>query len=129
MVALSVGDVVAIKCWWGEHWGIAAIRDGLWTLISNRGIKGLVTEEPLADVAGNSQCRIVERADPSLASVVVARARAKIGTRYDFWQWNCQDLVYWAFGQSPQSPQRDALVGVLSIAGLAILVGGMAKSG
>ncbi len=56
------------------------------------------------------------------AYFIVQRARSMIGTRYDFWRWNCQDLVYWALGLQPQSPQRAAVAGVLAIAALGFMM-------
>ena len=122
MVSLNVGDVVAIKCWWGEHWGIVGVSNGRLTLISNRGLKGAVTEEPVEDVIGSAEWNLVGLSRRLPAAIVVARARSKIGTAYDFWSWNCQDLVYWALGLQPQSPQRDAVVSLLTLAGVSVLL-------
>jgi hypothetical protein len=130
MVSPYLGCVVAVKTWWGEHWGIVGIRDGHWTLISNRGIRRGVTEERLEDVVGPAEWRIVEDLGVSVpANVIVARARSLIGSRYDFWKWNCQDFVYWACGLQPQSPQRAAVVGVLGLASVSLLLAVAAKRG
>ena len=129
MVALNVGDLVAIKCWWGEHWGVVAHRDGQWTLVSNRGAKGMVTEEPLHEVVGAAEWRIVRNAAPLTAFLVVARARSKIGTPYNFWNWNCEDFVHWALGLEPKSPQRNEVVGVLTLACMAVLLGVASRRG
>ena len=130
MVPVIPGSVVAIKCWWGEHWGIvAADAFGRTTIISNRGLKGGVTEELWHEVVGDGQWRIVDNLAVELAAYfIVMRARAKIGTPYDFWTWNCQHLVYWALGLKPQSPQRDAAA-LLSVAGLVIFLGMAGKRG
>jgi hypothetical protein len=130
MIPVIPGSVVAIKCWWGEHWGVVAGDYGRPTVISNRGMKEGVTEEPWEDVVGTAEWRIVDTLATALpAYLVVARARSKIGTRYDFWSWNCQDHVFWALGQQPQSPQRDGVVGVLGLACLFLVFGMAGKRG
>src|SRR5260221_14090337 len=100
MIYVNLGSVVAIKCWWGEHWGIvAADSSGRPTIISNRRLRGGVTEELWNDVVGDEEWRIVSELVTSLpAYLVIDRVRSRIGSRYDFWKWNCQDLVYWARG-------------------------------
>jgi hypothetical protein len=130
MVQLIPGSVVAIKCWWGEHWGIVAGDYGRLTIISNRGLKDGVTEEPWEDVVGNADCRIVDNIATLLpAYLVIARARSMIGTRYNFWTWNCEHHVYWALGQRPQSPQRDAVASLLSVTCLVVVMGMTGKRG
>jgi hypothetical protein len=129
MIAPIPGSVVAIKCWWGEHWGIVAGELGWLTIISNRGVTGCVTEELWDDVVGTAEWRVAEELTTGLSAYsVIGRARSRLGTRYDFWSWNCQDLVYWALGSKPQSPQRDLLVGALSLAGIAVLLGSTTKA-
>jgi len=123
MVPLKPGDVVAVSLWLGEHWGIVAVKNDRLTLISNRGLVGAVTEEPIEAVIGSSQWRVVAFTFHLPPSIVVARARSKIGTRYDFWEWNCQDFVYWALGLEPQSPQRAVVVGLLTVIGIGVLLG------
>lgn len=121
MLYVNVGSVIAIKQWWGEHWGIAASDPfGRTTIVSNRGFRGSVTEEPWQDVVGDAEYRIVPFASHLPAHLIIERARSRIGTRYDFWRWNCQDLVYWALGFDPQSPQREAVKAMLAIVFLGV---------
>lgn len=124
MIYVSLGSVVAIKCWWGEHWGIvAADLYGRPTIISNRGPKGGVTEELWSEVVGAADWRTVTEPVTDLpAYLVIDRARSRIGSRYDFWKWNCQDLVYWTLGLPPQSPQRDAVASLLGAAGVIVFL-------
>lgn len=130
MIQPIPGSVVAIKCWWGEHWGIVAGDYGRLTIISNRGIKGGVTEEPWDDVVGAAEWRTVDTPATTLpAYLVVARARSMIGTRYNFRTWNCQDHVFWALGLQPQSPQRDGVVGLLGVVCVVMFVGIAGKRG
>lgn len=124
MITVIPGSVVAIKCWWGEHWGIVAGDYGRLTIISNRGLKDGVTEEPWEDVVGNAEWRVVDNLATLLPPhLIVARARSKIGTRYDFWTWNCEHHVSWALGLQPKSPQRDGVVSLLGVACLLVFVG------
>jgi hypothetical protein len=112
---LYPGAVVALTFLWGKHLGIAALRQGQWTLISNRGIKSGVTEEAFADVVGTASWQIVDFASALHPGAVVARARSKLGTRYDFWKWNCEDFVSWAVGHEPRSSQREGFLGLVAL--------------
>jgi len=123
MIALSPGGVIAVKCWWGEHWGIVSFESGRWTLISNRGARNGVTEEPTEQVINGAECRILEFASPLPAYMVVERARSMIGSRYDLWKWNCEDFVYWALGFPPRSPRREAFVGLVGVISLVVMLG------
>ena len=54
MIYVNVGSVIAIRQWWGEHWGIVASEPfGRTTIVSNRGLRDGVTEELWQDVAGD----------------------------------------------------------------------------
>lgn len=131
MVRVNPGTVVAIRCWWGEHWGIVATDlYGQHTIISNRGARNGVTEEPWHDVVGDATWRIVnDLPSDAPAYFVIQRARSQIGTPYNFFKWNCQDLVYWALGLPPRSPQREAALGLATAACLGFIVFTRAKSG
>jgi hypothetical protein len=130
MITLVPGKVIAIRCWWGEHWGIVATDQfGRLTVISNRGIRSGVTEELWNEVVGEANWRIVNEFSSAVpAYFVIERARSKIGTPYDFLKWNCQDFVYWVLGFQPRSPQREAAVGLAAAAFLGLLVLKDAKS-
>lgn len=128
MVYVNVGSVIAIRQWWGEHWGIVASDAfGRTTIISNRGLRGSVTEEPWQDVVADAEYRIVPLPSQLPAHLVIERARSRMGTRYDFWKWNCQDLVYWALGFEPQSPQRNAVQAMLAVAFFGLIAKAAAK--
>ena len=124
MITLNPGMVVAIRFWWGEHWGIVATDQyGRATVISNRGVKSGVTEELWNEVVGDATWRIVQGLASDIPGYFVTeRARSMIGTRYNFLKWNCQDLVYWALGLQPRSPQREAAIGLLAFACLGFVV-------
>lgn len=129
MIYVNLGSVIAIKQWWGEHWGIvAADQFGQTTIVSNRGLRGGVTEELWQEVVGDAEWRIVDLSSQLPAYFIVGRARSKIGARYDFWTWNCQDLVYWALGLKAQSPQRNIVTAVLAIASVGIIAKMAAKA-
>jgi Lecithin retinol acyltransferase len=127
VIHLYPGAVVAIACFWGEHLGIAAIRNGQWTLISNRGMRNGVTEELFEHVVGQANWRLVAMAGALLPSTVVARARSKLGTRYSFWQWNCEDFVSWALGHKPRSLQRESFLALAGVIVSAIAVRTIAR--
>lgn len=130
MIYVNVGSVIAIKQWWGEHWGIVASdRFGQTTIVSNRGLRGSVTEELWQDVVGDAEWRIVNLPSQLPAHFIIERARSRLGAHYDFWTWNCQDLVFWALGSKPQSPQRDAIKAMLAIACLGVIAKVAAKGG
>lgn len=118
----SIGTVIAISFWWGEHLAIVAYRNGRWTLISNRANRGCVTEEPWEQVVGARAWRLVEYRSSLPRDEIIARARSKIGTRYSFWTWNCEDFVLWAHGIAAASPQRERALTVVSVAVLAFAV-------
>lgn len=118
MNTLSLGAVVAIRCWWGEHWGIVAVKNGRWSLISNSARRGMVSEEDLEEVLGNAELRVIQLASPHSAFLAIERARSRIGSQYDFWKWNCEDFVHWAAGLPPRSPQRNAVLALLSLIGV-----------
>lgn len=128
MKNLRPGIVIAIRCWWGEHWAIVAIRHGALSLISNRGIRGGVTEEPFPDVAGNRDWRVVGFLGSLPADAVVHRARSGVGSVYRFLTWNCQDFCFWAHGLEPKSPQREGLVAAIGFAGAAVLLSQFLKT-
>lgn len=120
--------MVAIKCWWGEHWGIVAVKNGRWSLISNSARRGMVTEEDLEEVLGNAELRVIQLASPQSAFLAIERARSKIGSQYAFLRWNCEDFVHWATGLPAQSPQRNAVLALLSLISVIALVGAAARS-
>lgn len=127
MIQLSPGLVVAIRCIWGEHWGIVSFESDRWTLISSRGLRNGVTEEPLEEVINGVKWRILDFASPLPAYIVIERARSMIGSRYDLWKWNCEDFVYWALGFPPRSPQRDAFAALVGVISLALMFRAAAK--
>ncbi len=131
MAELNPSTVIAIRCWWGEHWGIvAADLHGRQTIISNRGAKNGVTEELWHEVVGNSNWRFVtELASDMPTYSIIERARSMIGTPYNFFRWNCQDFVYWALGLKPRSPQREAALGLMTAACFGFMLVKGSKSG
>jgi len=73
-----------------------------------------VTEEAFADVVGGAIWQIVDGPSALHPRAIVARARSKLGTRYDFWKWNCEDFVSWALGHEPRSSQREGFLGLVA---------------
>ena len=57
--------------------------------------------------------------------MVLARARAKLGTSYSLFNWNCEQFVRYAHGLNPESPQ---LATVASLLTLALVIGSLSKA-
>jgi hypothetical protein len=128
MKTLRPGDLIAIKYWWGEHVGVIGSQNGRLTLISNSNARSGVCEEYLEPlILGNvwRACQPLSQFGPDL---VIARARSKIGSRYDFWKWNCEDFAHWVFGLEPRSGQRDGLAKILAILGVGLVMAVAARS-
>jgi len=123
MIQLRPGLVIAIAYWWGEHWGVVAAQGGRWTLISNRAARAGVTEEPLEALLAGRRWHQLDLGIDLPGDLVVARARSALGSRYDFWRWNCEDLVYWVHGLNLRSPQRNAVLGTLALAAIGTALG------
>lgn len=87
-------------------------------MISCSNLRGMVVEEPIGIFRQGSS--IEPRDFPSTLPVreVLARARGKLGQRYDLLSWNCEHFVYDAFGLDKQSPQLKQFV--LCAIGLAL---------
>jgi hypothetical protein len=115
-----VGQVVASSRFFYSHLGIVTDRwkDGEQMVISCSNRHSMVVEESMSAFRqGNS---IERRPSPSALSVqeVLARARRKLGQRYDLFNWNCEHFVYESFGHPKQSPQLQLAVFVIGITAL-----------
>ncbi len=91
-------------------------------VISNSFRRGGVVEESIAEFSGGRKMRvggIVPSTDPMHT---VARARSKIGTRYNLFTWNCEHFARWAHGITPESPQLQRFGAVVLGVGLLLAI-------
>jgi len=104
-----------------RHKGIVSDRrsGGKPMVISNSARRGGVYEESWDEFSEGRQ--VSEEGYPGALPnfEVVARAREKIGSRYNVFTWNCDSLVNYAHGLPSQSPQV-ALTLLLLGLGLAV---------
>lgn len=128
MNTLRPGDLIAIKYWWGEHVGVVGSHGGLLTLISNSNARGGVCEEYLEPLVRRNEWRICQPLSQFGADLVIARARSKVGSKYDFWKWNCEDFAHWVFGLEPRSGQRDGFAKLLTLVGVGLMIAAAARA-
>lgn len=114
----TTGQVVASSREGYSHFGIVtdSWKDGEQMVISCSGLRKMVVEEPMSTFRQGSS--IERRSSPSAlpAQEVLARARRKLGQRYDLFNWNCEHFVYESFGRPKQSPQLRLAVCAIGIA-------------
>lgn len=89
-------------------------------VISNSALRGGVVEETWDEFRGNKQVQIEGYPSNSSPYEVLQRAREFVGTRYDLFQWNCDDLVNVVHQVNPQKTQLKATL-VFTILGSLIL--------
>lgn len=113
------GSVVSTPIIFGfRHYGIVSDRweNGMPMVISGSNRIGKVVEEPWTVFAPSGRWKHEVLKGPASGLAVVARARSKLGRKYELLSWNCDHLVHYSIGLSPQSPQL-----ALTCAGLAAL--------
>jgi len=124
---LRPGTVLSTGRPFYRHVGMVTDRfvNGVPTVISSSGGRGMVVEESLDAFRGQGDIR----ADGYLGSLspemVLVRARAKLGTRYSLFNWNCEQFVRYAHGLNQESPQ---LATVTSLLILALVIRGLARA-
>jgi hypothetical protein len=103
-----------------RHKGIVSDRfhNGAPMVISNSPNAGGVTEEPWDVFASGNQVTVEGYPSNLPPCTVVQRARARIGSRYQLFNWNCEHLVLYAHGQQPATPQVAAVVTLAILFGL-----------
>lgn len=100
-----------------RHVGIVSDQwyNGKPMVISNSDRAGGVREEPWNVFAAGRAVTVEARQYDTVGHIVIARARSRIGTRYNLLTWNCEHLVRFAQGLSPSSPQVVATVVVAAL--------------
>jgi len=118
---LIPGTVVSTMVGPIGHFGIASDRQigGLQCIISCSQATGQVSEEPANIFTNGKKIKIHAYPGALSPSVVINRARSKLGTAYNFLSWNCEHFIRWVHGIKVESPQLQisALIG-LGILGL-----------
>lgn len=123
-VLLRLGQPVAIHCWWGDHFAlfVGEDREGRPVVAHNSAARGGVAIELLDNVRGSREIEPLPPSTRLCGEEVVRRALSREGTRYSFFSWNCEDYVWWALGEPPRSPQREALGTAVGAIGFAALL-------
>ena len=110
-----------------QHVGIVSDHEdehGLPLVISASKKTGRVSEETWLEFTGGKDATVYDFWGSLLGEQVVARARSKLGTRWDVLVANCEHFVHWAHNLSPQSPQLQT--GAKAVAWVAVIAGAMA---
>jgi len=102
-----------------RHRGIVSDRwsGGKPMVISNSGRRGGVFEEPWDEFSQGSPVYLENKVyHGKLPSHdVLHRARSVIGTRYDLYKWNCDDVAAFAHGIKAQYTQLGATLAIVAI--------------
>lgn len=122
---MQVGSV--IRVWHGLyfHKGVVSALFPQVMVVHNSKARGQVVEEPLHTFAAGGVVSVEWFPLAHVAHVVVARARACLGLRYDIRQFNCEHHTEYAKGNAVESPQLTGwvvfglMVGALLIAAAA----------
>lgn len=122
MVHLKPGEVIGVRVGPVTHVGIVSDRyaGGMPMVISNSHRAGCVAEEPFSVFQGSYSLVSVPQTVSLPASLILFRAREKLGTKWNLFTWNCEHFVHWALGLEPKSPQLNQAIAVAG--GLAIFM-------
>lgn len=102
------GSVVSTPIIFGiRHFGIVSDRwqNGMPMVISGSNRMGKVVEETWGVFAPSGRWKHEALTGPVSGLAAVARARAKLGSKYELLSWNCDHLTHYALGLPTQSPQ------------------------
>lgn len=107
MSVYEPGTILIVNMGFYQHLGIASDRfsTGNQLVISNSARAGGVTEEPLHQFSGGREISAQGVNGQINIAAVLRRARSKIGSKYNLFNWNCDQFVRWAYGMKPESPQ------------------------
>lgn len=122
MVHLKPGEVIGVRVGLVTHVGIVSDRyaEGMPMVISNSHRAGCVAEEPLNIFQSKYSLVLVPQTLTLPPSLILSRAREKLGTKWNLITWNCEHFVHWALGLEPKSPQLNQAIAVAG--GLAALM-------
>ena len=109
------GSVVSVRIGPVRHVGIAISSQ---RVISCSLQQRRVVEETLEEFSGGHPVTIEGYPGTLPPFEVIARARAKLGTPWDLFSFNCEHFVNWAHGRKADSPQLRSAVTLAMILGL-----------
>lgn len=124
---MQVGSV--IRVWHGLyfHKGVVSALFPQVMVVHNSKARGRVVEEPLHLFAEGGVVSIEWFPLAHVAHVVVARARACLGRRYNLRQFNCEHHTEYAKGKAVASPQLAGWVVFGLIAGTLLIAAAAAR--
>lgn len=123
-MVLNPGTIVQINFGLYKHPGIVSDRtmNSMPMVISNSFRKRGVYEEPWEDFSNGKEFNY--KGYPGILSPdeVLSRARSRIGTGWNLFNWNCEHFVRWSHGLKSRSPQVITYATcTIAVAGLALL--------
>lgn len=115
-MAIRPGTILSTSRLGYRHFGISTDRYvNEWPIvISNSGSHGKVVEESLEQFKEQGDIKVEGYWGALPPHEVLARARAKLGSHYFLFNWNCEHFVRFAHGLEPKSPQI-ALLAILCV--------------
>jgi hypothetical protein len=84
-------------------------------IISNSSLRGGVTEETWDQFRGNHQISVEGYPSTVPAYEVLRHARGYLGTPYDLFRWNCDDLIVQIHRLNPKHTQLAISIAVVAI--------------
>lgn len=118
---LPVGSVLSVDFGLYTHVGVVTGHDrrGLPIVTSNSHRRGGVFQESFAEFCEGRPCKLIRAAGHD-ASILVQRARAALGQKYDLLRFNCEHFIEWVKGNPPSSGQLAFWGAVAVIAGFCV---------
>lgn len=126
MTPIQTHPIIAIKIFNAWHYAIVATDMlGNITLVSFRGEKNRITEEPWHEVVGDRKWRYATEIQPAVTyPTMINHARSLIGfSGYNLLKRNCEHFVRWAAGLKVESIQVQNALAIGTI--IAIFGGGL----
>jgi len=116
---LRVGEIIGVrKFGFVEHVGLVT-ESG--TVVANSMRNSGVIEQSLAEFSDGEEVTRLGYPSDLPASIVVARARRRLGARWSLLNSNCEHFVRWAHGLKPTSPQLVGMIGLVVVGILGVL--------
>lgn len=85
----------------------------------------MVVEEPLNKFQGAGDLKVEGYYGSLTQGAVLERARAKLGSRYVLFHWNCEQFVRYAHDLKEESPQ---IVAVAALCIVMLVIYGLSKA-
>lgn len=121
MNILSPGSVIAVQAGPFRHVGIVGNPTGPFgpSVISTSHRRGQVAEESLSEFANGGRLSFLGYPGELPWSMVVTRARSRLGEPWNLFSANCEHFVRWAHDLEVRSPQ---LRGAVALVTMVVLV-------